>query len=56
MDSMFKSKATTIPVFALHPRKNVAQNGSAARSDGPQDLAVCPVDPAAMVLDEAITL
>src|SRR5215469_16686762 len=33
-----------------------AQNGSAARSDGLQDLTVRPVNPAAMVLDEAITL
>src|SRR5215469_704391 len=33
-----------------------AQNGSATRSDGLQDLAVRPVNPAAMVLDKAITL
>src|SRR5215472_9313902 len=33
-----------------------AQNGSAAGSDGPQDLAVRPLNPAAMVLDEAIPL
>ena len=33
-----------------------AQNGSAARCDGLQDLAVRPMNPAAMILDEAITL
>src|SRR5215831_17450268 len=33
-----------------------AQNGSAARCDGVQDLAVRPANPAAMVLDEAIPL
>src|SRR5215472_528703 len=33
-----------------------AQNGSAARSDGVQDFAVRPVNPAAIVLDEAIPL
>src|SRR5215475_388444 len=33
-----------------------AQDGSAARCDGVQDLAVPPVNPAAIVLDEAIPL
>src|SRR5215510_1806942 len=33
-----------------------AQNGSAAGCDGLQDLAVRPVNPAAMVLDEAVSL
>src|SRR5215472_14562457 len=41
---------------ARTPVAMAVQNGSAAGCDRLQDLAVRPVDPAAMVLDEAIPL